>query len=93
MTLDRVVPPGMSRIDLLKVDVEGAEMEVLRGASRVLGITQRIVLEFHSHALLLQVQEILARNGFVIELNVEYYPGDEAKGQEEVGILYAARAP
>jgi FkbM family methyltransferase len=92
-TLDRAVPPGVSRIDLLKIDVEGAEADVLRGAHRVLGITQRVVIEFHSRALLQEVRELLAQHGFVDELQVDYYPGDAATGQDEVGILYAVRPP
>lgn len=91
-TLDRMVPPGLSRVDLLKIDVEGAEVEVLRGAPRVLDMTQRLVIEFHSRALLQQVQALLARHGFVSELKVGYYPGDVATGEGEVGILYAVRA-
>jgi len=41
--LDDIVPPER-RIGFLKIDVEGAEFDVLRGARRVLGESQPVVL-------------------------------------------------
>jgi FkbM family methyltransferase len=48
-TLDRlVVERGVAHIDLMKIDVEGHEMEVLKGgAGKALPITDRIVLQYH----------------------------------------------
>src|SRR5207248_9506229 len=46
--LDRVVPEvGVAAIDLLKIDTEGAELEVLRGAERTLDVVVRLVVEHH----------------------------------------------
>lgn len=42
-TLDALTPPGR-RIDLIKIDVEGAEAEVLRGARRVLTESAPLVI-------------------------------------------------
>ena len=46
--------------DLIKIDVEGAEVEVLRGGSRLLG-TERptLIVEFSNDTLLAQAQEFL----------------------------------
>jgi FkbM family methyltransferase len=91
-TLDRIVPAlSISQIDLLKIDVEGAEVDVLRGAAQTLTLTKRIMLEYHSRALLKQAELILKPYGFVRDVLVEYYPEDLASGQEEVGITYYSR--
>jgi FkbM family methyltransferase len=92
-TLDRIVPSlHVSRIDLLKIDAEGSEVAVLRGADRTLATVQRVIVEYHSRDLLQSVEEILVRNGFSVEMIVDYYAEESAIGQEEVGILYARRA-
>jgi FkbM family methyltransferase len=92
VTLDQVVPTlAASRIDLLKIDAEGSEVAVLRGAERTLRTVQRVIVEYHSRDLLRSVEDILARAGFSQELLVDYYPEDLAAGQEEVGILYLRR--
>jgi FkbM family methyltransferase len=45
-TLDRIVRSrGLTRIDWLKIDVEGHEVAVLEGGRFTLGITQRLILE------------------------------------------------
>jgi FkbM family methyltransferase len=48
-TLDNIVQlHKIHHIDLMKIDVEGHEVEVLKGASRVaLPITERVVLQYH----------------------------------------------
>jgi FkbM family methyltransferase len=77
-TLDEfVTTAGLERIDLLKVDTEGFEVHVLRGAAQVaLPRTQRIVIEIHSPKLHEEVDAILRPAGFaqVAECNnVCYY--------------------
>ncbi len=61
----------LERIDLLKIDVEGAEIEILLGlAENVLARIRQITVEFHAHTLELlsnraeetqKVQEVIAR--------------------------------
>lgn len=43
MRLDDVVPAGQ-RVDLVKIDVEGAEMEVVKGMRRILDENPNIVV-------------------------------------------------
>lgn len=52
----------LNHADLLKVDVEGYELEVLRGAERILDGIDRIVLEFHSLRLLRDCRDVLRRH-------------------------------
>jgi FkbM family methyltransferase len=93
-TLDQVVTAAsVKRIDLLKIDVEGSEVLVLRGAQRSLGIVERVIIEYHSRDLLRSVEEILVDNGFSQEMILDYYAEDAGRGQDEVGILYAQRSP
>ena len=54
----------ISVIHLLKLDVEGAEAEVLRGAEPVLERIERIVMEYHSAELLAECERLLRRHRF-----------------------------
>jgi hypothetical protein len=45
----RQLPPLVLKVDLLKLDVEGAELEIIEGASQMdWGRVRRIALEFHN---------------------------------------------
>jgi FkbM family methyltransferase len=71
-TLDNVLADY--RVDVLKMDIEGAEVMALMGALRVLGELRKIVVEVHGDNLA-AVLSILTENGFEIttipyELNV-----------------------
>jgi FkbM family methyltransferase len=90
--LDEVVATlGIQRIDLLKIDVEGAEVAVLRGGKSALAITRRLIIEYHSARLRDQVEELLARSGFVPERKIVYCRELASLGQEEVGLVYLRR--
>jgi FkbM family methyltransferase len=65
VTLDQVVGElGLPVVDLLKLDVEGAEADVLRGGIRALAVTRRVVMEYHSPELLRQATAILGAASF-----------------------------
>lgn len=83
-SLDHVMPSlDVARIDLLKIDAEGAEYDVLRGAERTLGIVDRVVVEYHSLDLLRQVEALLSDRGFTRVLRVDANPNRDA------GLLFA----
>lgn len=65
-----------SRVDLLKIDTEGAEVEVLAGAVAVLRRTERVVLEWHTAALRAEAGALLTAAGFKAVLahgSIDYY--------------------
>lgn len=82
--LDDVAPAlEVKRIDLLKLDTEGSEVEILHGATQTLTMVDRIILEYHSSDLLEQSRDVLRTHGFEPVLQV-----DQGAGTDR-GILYA----
>jgi len=74
-TLDELVQSlGVTRIDWLKVDVEGHEVAVLRGARTALNITKYMVLEV-TEATRDSCRAMVAAGGFEL---LEVEPGDPA---------------
>jgi len=58
---------SLPMIDLCKIDVEGHEVEVLRGAERSLCLIKRLVLEYHSESLKQGVKDILSRHFTIVK--------------------------
>lgn len=86
-SLDDVVPTlNVARIDLMKIDTEGAEVAALRGAERTLEIVDRLIMEYHSHDLREQVKALLHERGFMLVRQDDH---DPVVGR---GILYARRS-
>jgi FkbM family methyltransferase len=73
-TLDSVLPPVT--VDLLKVDVEGAELRVYRGAPQTLHRVRRVVMEYHSPELFRDCRHLLEGCGLRMVLRTT----DEALG-------------
>jgi len=66
---DFVLENNIRKINLMKIDVEGEEYEVLKGASqRTLFITEKIVLEYHSEELKEKLIPLLKDKGFSLIL-------------------------
>ncbi len=55
---------NIKKINILKIDVEGAEVGVLKGAGNFLNNVEKIVLEYHSPQLRQQVYDYLQPFGF-----------------------------
>jgi len=65
MTLDSFCNSRLiTSVGLLKVDVEGGEMEVFRFAEATLKVTRRVMVECHSPALAAEVRRFLEDRGF-----------------------------
>jgi len=77
-SLDEVVRKyQLAAVDLLKIDVEGYEMECLHGAGETLRITDRVIVEYHSERLRQECRNLLIQNGFLL--------------QEESGSIFASK--
>ena len=61
---DVLAEQGVNAVDMLKVDVEGAELEVLEGARRTLTSTRRVALETTAGQLSDAVETLLGDLGF-----------------------------
>ncbi|MHA1263502.1 MAG: FkbM family methyltransferase [Candidatus Freyarchaeota archaeon] len=63
--LDRYIP-SIRRVDIVKIDVEGAELRVLKGAWQLLKrFNPKIVLEVH-YQMVNEITDYLARLGYVL---------------------------
>jgi FkbM family methyltransferase len=94
-TIDRAMRRfGIGHVDLLKIDVEGLEIDVLGGAAASLAHVDRVVIEYHSMELGRQVHDILSAHGLVPVMDEPLYRGDENrfKGVGR-GVLFASRQP
>ena len=99
-TLDSLVSDNVQQFQLLKLDVQGAELDVLRGASRLLENVEAILMEiavvqYNAGAPL--VAEVLAemrRLGFVLHdiLDEARAPGDDLLRQFD-GLFLRADSP
>ena len=70
---------GLERVDLLKVDVEGAELEVLRGAKGVLATTKLLFLEVHPpFSTLGAVADLLKESGLAHLLSSRLFANDQS---------------
>ena len=58
---------GIEKIDLLKLDIEGAEEQVLENGT-FLGRTEHIVVELHGEYVFQRFQQDIAPYGFVAHL-------------------------
>jgi len=66
---------SIASIALLKIDVEGAEMEVLRGAQNALQVTRALMIECHSDELAASVGHFLAARGFAATFRSIHWEG------------------
>ena len=55
---------NISKINIMKIDTEGSELEILKGGEETLKLTEKIVMEYHSEELKNEVIAFLKSNGF-----------------------------
>jgi FkbM family methyltransferase len=79
-TLDNILNENnIQRVNYLKIDVEGAELEVLKGAANTLSLNKDLTLlmEVHGDANYNPVLDILREYNFQIIYENKYYPSND----------------
>ena len=79
-TLDNLLKVnGIKEVNWIKIDVEGAELEVLKGAKEILSTNTRIsiLVEVHGRDTYEPVIELLKTNNFNIEFEKTYDNGEK----------------
>jgi FkbM family methyltransferase len=82
-TLDQLVAGKFDRIDLLKIDVQGAELSILKGAAETLKRTNQIWIEvsfrpiYTGSAVFNDIYSFLNDNGFILKTILEGYRSNE----------------
>jgi len=66
VTIDRLSSSMNTRFTVLKIDVENAEVEALKGAEETLKHVREVVVEYHSDSLKHECEQILEGNGFKV---------------------------
>ena len=66
-TLDSIFAgENIEEVDLLKIDIEGAAADALKGAEKLLKKTKHVVFEIHTEEECRQASRILADSGFLL---------------------------
>jgi FkbM family methyltransferase len=79
-TLDNLLKSrGINEVNWIKIDVEGAEYEVLKGAKEILSANKHIsiLVEVHGKDTYSPTMELLRSNNFNIEFEKTYESGDK----------------
>ena len=86
-TLDELIKEKYDEIAWIKIDVEGAELAVLKGSLSILRKTKNIIIEVHEHILKQnnensnEILEILETSGFKITLFNEFWDETHSPNQ------------
>jgi FkbM family methyltransferase len=83
VALDEVASvKALPQIGLMKIDVEGMELDVLAGGPETLARTQQLVMETHGKAVHLEIIALLRRSGLAIQLD---------NFSDQTGMVFASR--
>jgi len=86
-TLDNLLKNRFQKIDWIKIDVEGAELAVLKGSNNTLKNTKNVLIEIHEHILKQNnedyndILKILKDHGFKLRLFNEFWDPNDSPNQ------------
>jgi hypothetical protein len=66
-TLDNILSGITPKVDVMKIDIEGAEVMALKGATNTLRQLRKIIVEIHNYNFE-NVKEILERHNFHLQI-------------------------
>lgn len=95
-TLDAILEenPGLAGPVLIKIDVEGFELKVLKGAGRLLKLTEMVIVEtsiarrFENGAALEEVIAFMSENGFAVFDFLTVLRREEVPGAHFVDVVF-----
>lgn len=98
-TLDAILAenPGIARPILIKIDVEGYELNVLRGGARLLKLAEMVIVEtsvakrFENGAALADVIAFMDKNGFEVFDFLTVRRGTDKTGASFVDVVFKAK--
>ena len=69
--------PELKKVDLLKIDTEGHEMQVLKGLSSEIKKIKIILIEFHKSSIYKgynanKIHNHLVKNNFILKKNIKF---------------------
>ncbi|MBS7609832.1 FkbM family methyltransferase [Candidatus Bathyarchaeota archaeon] len=72
-TLDNILAElDVEKVDLLMMNIEGAELEALRGAEKTLRKTSKLRIDCHNERIKEEIRRILKERGFIVKLEEDY---------------------
>ena len=66
----------IEKVDILKIDVEGMELEILKSGKNLLNKICKIVVEWHSKEIKARIKKFLKEKGFKLVFEEEKECGD-----------------
>jgi FkbM family methyltransferase len=75
----------LTEVAILKIDIEGSEVEALRGATQTLMKTKRVVIEYHSDLLRQEAIEIMENDK---HFQLKHETRDKVHATQSCGNLY-----
>lgn len=98
-TLDSLLAenPGIACPILIKMDVEGFELNVLKGAAQLLKMTEMVIVEtsvakrFENGASLAEVISFMDKNGFAVFDFLTIRRGEDKAGASFVDVVFKAK--
>ncbi len=64
----------VEKVDILKLDIQGKELEVIRSGENLLKKVKKIVVEWHSNIIRREIKKFLNKFGFSLVLENEFGP-------------------